>query len=93
MRQIKEVLRLKHTLGLSHRAIAQSLHISSSTVSDYLRLAKAAQIHWPLPDDMTEEALYAQLYQPVTQKVNRPRPDWATIHRELRRKGVTLLLL
>jgi transposase len=93
VRQIKEVLRLKHALGLSHREIAQSLHISSSTVSDYLRLAKAAQVHWPLPEEMTEEALYKKLYQPVTHKVNRPRPDWPYLHRELRRKGVTLLLL
>jgi hypothetical protein len=46
---------------------------------------------WPLPDDMDDSQLEAWLYiqgEPPT--AVRPLPDWATIHQELRRKGVTL---
>lgn len=95
MRKISEVLRLKFELKLSHRKIGQSLNISSSTVGEYLCLAKGAGINnWPLPEGMDEDALYSALYQPVKdQKIDRPRPDYEYVHQELRRKGVTLMLL
>jgi transposase len=50
---------------------------------------------WPLPEELTEETLELRLYPPpaVTAKDRRPRPDWAEVHRELRRPGVTLQLL
>lgn len=38
MKKLKEVYRLKFELDYSHHIIAQSLAISSSTVSDYVRL-------------------------------------------------------
>jgi hypothetical protein len=46
MRKIKEVLRL-HTLGLRQRQIARSSAIGQSTVSDYLKWAETAGLHWP----------------------------------------------
>ena len=46
MRKIKEVLRL-HSLGLAQRQIARSCSIGQSTVSEYLKVAEAAQLHWP----------------------------------------------
>ena len=49
MRKIRELLRLKHELGRSHREIAGSLGIANSTVSDYARRAAAAGFTWPLP--------------------------------------------
>ena len=57
MRNIQEILRLKWESGLSHRAIATSCGISPATVSDYLLRAQAAGLSWPLPADLTEEAL------------------------------------
>ena len=57
----------------------------------------AASMSWPLPEDMTDEALETRLFPASTAlaeiKARRPQPDWRTIHRELRRKGVTLQLL
>jgi len=41
MRKVREVLRLKHGLGLSERQIAASVGVSRSTVADYLRRAVA----------------------------------------------------
>lgn len=95
MRKISEVLRLKYELKFSHRKIAQSLNISPSTVGEYLAFAKAAGIiSWPLPEGMDDDGLYELLYRPVKdKKALRPRPNYEYIHQELRRKGVTLMLL
>lgn len=94
MRKISELLRQKYELGCSYRSIARSLNISISTIAEYIARAKAADISWPLPEGMTEEDLYSKLFLPVNHDVvKRTRPDWEWVHKELRRKGVTLLLL
>ncbi|HFU4755654.1 sigma-70 family RNA polymerase sigma factor, partial [Escherichia coli] len=49
MRKLKEILRLKYGVGLSHRQIGRSLAISPSVVSRYAN--RAAQLgikQWPL---------------------------------------------
>ena len=38
MRQIREILRLKHDQQLSHRAIASACRVGLGTVADYLGL-------------------------------------------------------
>lgn len=93
MRKIIEVLRLKYECHLSHRQIAASLNISAATVSEYLKRALATQITWPLPADLTETTLQAQLFSTLPLFKPKPEPDWSLIHQELRRKGVTLQLL
>jgi transposase len=94
MRDIREVLRLFYEVELSHRQIAVSLRIAATTVRRYLDRAQAAGLGWPLPDDVDDVALERALFPPVAPKtVPRTPPDFAGIHRELRRKGVTLELL
>ena len=94
MRKIEVVLRLHHEGGRSNREIAQVVRSSPTTVGEYLRRARLAGIGWPLPEGITEGQLEAALF-PVTAnaKVKRPEPDWAAIHREMGRKGVSLDLL
>lgn len=94
MRKIKEVLRLR-SLGWSTRRIAASCGVGRTTVSEYLRRAEVAGLRWPLPDDLGEGALEATLFPPAPSRpsAGRPEPAWAEVHRELRRKGVTLGLL
>jgi transposase len=94
MRKLRELLRLKAT-GLPSRQIGASLGIGQSTVVDYLGRARRAGIAWPLPEDMTDEALEARLFPPAANvpKDKRPLPHWPTMHRELKRPGVTLQLL
>jgi len=94
MRKIREVLRLKAG-GLGKRKIAASLDISTTAAGECLKRARRAGIGWPLPDDLTDETLEAQLYPPpeAIPADQRPQPDWATVHRELKRPGVTLQLL
>lgn len=94
MRKIEEVLRLHHEGGRTNREIAQSVRASPTTVGEYLRRARLAGLAWPLPQGMTELALEAALFPvPANAHVKRPEPDWAAVHREMGRKGVTLDLL
>ena len=94
MRKISEVFRQRYGLSHSYRDIAQSLNISKSTVYDYLARAKIAGISWPFSEEITEQELYDKLFLPVSQTaIQRPLPEWEEIHRELRKKGMTLRLL
>ena len=95
MRKIREVLRLKWERKLSDRQIAKSCQLSRSTINGYIGRAEAAGLSWPLAEDLDDEALEAQLY-PKSVGVDysdKPLPDWEEIHKELKRKGVTLFLL
>src|SRR4051794_26974646 len=95
MRQIRDILRLKHASG-TDRAIARSLRVARSTIALVLERAAAAGLSWPLPETVTDEVLEAALYAGRGLKPGirrKPEPDWAPVHRELRRKGVTLMLL
>lgn len=93
MRKIKEILRLRYEKRLSHRAIGLACGIGCTTVREYVIRAQAAGLSWPLPSDLDEEGLEALLFPVVTTAEMRPLPEWSVVHRELRRKGVTLSLL
>lgn len=95
VRKIREVLRLRWEQGLSHRQIIESCKLGHGTLADYLRRAEAAGLTWPLPTTLTDTELEARLFPPVAlvPGEERPLPDWATVAREFRRKGVTLRLL
>ncbi len=94
MRKIEEVLRLHFAHNRSNREIAVAVNIGRATVSDYLRRARLASLSWPLPEGMTESGLEARLFPPASAaKARRTEPDWAAIHREAGRKGMTLDLL
>lgn len=94
MRKIAEVLRLHHECGRSQREIAVAVGASPTTVGEYLRRAKSAGIGHPLPAGIDDTVLQAKLFPPpLPNTMARPEPDWATVHRELARKHVTLDLL
>ena len=95
MRKITEVLRLSQEQKLSFRAIARSCSLARSTVADYMGRARVAGLTWPLPEGMDEEKLEVLLFpvKEVGGNPERPPPDMAYIHSELKRKHVTLQLL
>lgn len=94
MRKITEALRLHHECNCSRREIARAIGASPTTVGQYLRRADAAGIGYPLPVGLDETALESRLFPSVLPaEAVRAEPDWAAVHRELRRKSVTLDLL
>ena len=96
MRKVREVLRLHHVAGLSGRAIARSLKVSPVTVTRYIRRAEEAGLSWPLPETLDDAQLERRLLPGAASmpgETRFPVPEWSTVHRELRRKGVTLALL
>jgi len=96
MRKIRDVLRLKFESGLSERVIARSMSLSNGSVNSYLQRARMAGLGWPLPVDLDDGALERLLFPPAATAEAaraRPRPGWAAVDKDMRRKGVTLALL
>jgi len=94
MRKIREVLRLTFGEGLSRRQVSAASGVPFTTVSDYAGRALAAGVGWPLPEGLDDEGLEALLYPPpAPSRQERPQPVWDYVHKELRRKHVTLQLL
>ena len=85
MRKIREVLRLRLDQGFPQRA----------AVHGYVARARRAGLSWPLPEGLDDSQLDALLYPPppAVATDQRPVPDWAEVHRELRRPNMTLALL
>jgi len=95
MRRVREVLRLALAEGLSARQIRNVTGIPRVTVARYLERAAVAGLTWPLPETMDDGDLEKRLFKPPgpAPAESRPMPDWAYVHREMRRPNVTLALL
>jgi transposase len=95
MRKIKEVLRLHFESGLSERQISKICVLGKGTVRRFLKRAGAAGVSWPLAPGLDDAALEKQLFPPPPPPSagQRPQPDYAVIHKELKGPNVTLQLL
>ncbi len=93
MRQIKDVLRLKLQEHHSHQRIAQMLGLSKGVVTKYVGLAATAGLHWPQIQDMDEATLEQRLMAAPVARRSFATPDYARVHQQLARKGMTLMLL
>jgi transposase len=93
MRKIKDVLRLKLDAQLSHRQIAAALGLSKAAVTKYLGLAAAAGLDWEAVQGTDEATLERRLLVAPEQPRDHVQPDYGRLHHELRRKGMTLMLL
>jgi transposase len=74
------------------RNIAYSCECARSTVQRVLRRADRRGLFWPLAEELDDKEIYHILFtreRPVTAKAN---PDFSCVHKELLRKGVTLML-
>ena len=95
MRQVRDVLR-SNAAGVSGNEIARRVGVAASTVRLTLKRLAAAGLGWPLPADITDPVLEGQLFTAAGKKQGHRRriePDWAAVHRELKRKHVTLQIL
>ena len=94
MRRIRETLRLHLQAGLSYSEVARALKISKSAAGKYVSLARAAGVDWDLAQTLSDEALEARLYRPAVPRASHQlAPVFAVVHQELKRAGVTLMLL
>jgi transposase len=94
MRKVREVLRLKHAVGLSYREISEATGVGKTAVCEYIRRAEVVGITWPLPDGVSDAALERLMFAcPGARAIERDAVDWGKVHEELKRRGVTLLLL
>jgi hypothetical protein len=74
---------------MSKRKIAASLRVKATAAGESIRRARRAGLAWPLPEELSDEALERRLFPPLTvaAKDRRRQPHWAAVHRELRRPG------
>ncbi len=95
MRKIREVLRLTHEIRLSVREVSEATGVGKTAVAEYVARARVIGITWPVPTEIDDAELERRLFVPVGHHDGTARklPDWAKVHEELKRRGVTLLLL
>ena len=95
MRNIREVLRLRLAANLSLRQISASTKTSLGAIQKLVARAEELSLTWPLPVELDDTAL-AKLFYPQADATVSDRhhvPDWACVHQELKRKGMTKQLL
>src|SRR5271155_4128498 len=95
MRQLRHLLRLHHG-GVSAREIGRRLGVAHSTVQDNLKRAAAAGLAGAPggggPRDAPGAPLFGRAGNETGQR-RRIEPDWAALARELKRPGVTMMIL
>jgi DNA-binding transcriptional regulator LsrR (DeoR family) len=74
MRKVREVLRLRHALGMSDRLIAQSTGIGKTTVGEYVRRAAVIGITWPVPEEIDDAELERRLFTAPSFEEKAKRP-------------------
>jgi len=95
MRPIRRILRGKWVEGRSHRELGRALSVSVGVISATLSRAEGAGLDWPAVEASTDAELEVRLYGGAsrTGPLARGLPDFAEVHAERQRRGVTLALL
>ena len=96
MRDAREIIRLKFSAGVATREIARRLGVAPSTVRETLKRLSTSGLSWPVAEGLSEAELEAALYGGRGSKRGHrlhAEPDWPAIHRELKRKHVTLQIV
>ena len=79
---------------MSRNAIASSRNISRHSVSDVFRTADEKNIHYSDVASLTADAVYRLFYPDRhANEIMYGDPDYAHVHEELKKVGVTLKLL
>ena len=90
---VKLILELKSG-GMSQNEIARSRHMSRSSISSVVNIAKEKNITYDDIKDMNDDVIYRMFYpeKMLTEDIYE-LPDYEYVHKELKRVGVTLKLL
>ena len=92
MTNYRDILKL-HSLGLNKTEIATSCKYTRNTVAATLQRAANCGLQWPLPEAMSDKQFSECLFPATASKPVYKMPDYAYVHKELQRSGVTLNLL
>ena len=95
MKKIRDVLRLTFELEMSRRRVNEATGIGRTAVTDYVQRAGAVGFGWPLPDGLDDTEHERRLFPlaDASQTLASTEPDWAVVHAEMKRRGVTMTLL
>ncbi len=95
MKKIRDVLRLTFELRMSRRKVSAATGIGRTAVTDYVQRAGVAGLGWPLPEGLDDADLERLLFPPAdaSHSLASTEPDWAVVHAEMKRRGVTMTLL
>ena len=97
MKKLKEVLRLHFECKLSNRTIGRALGLSPTTVGNYTRATQLARLNWQQLSRLTNQEIVCEIAPYCTQLTAKPANklsiDFAYVHSQLKRKGVTRELL
>ena len=95
LRQAREIIRLKTASLSAHEIFLAPRHGALDGAGGF-EARRQRRLSWPLPEGMNDDALEAALYANRRSKRGHRRveePDWAGVHRDLKRKHVTLTIL
>jgi len=96
MKKIREIIRLSEEAGLSNRKIAQALGISRPVIAQYIIDIKSANLKYAdineMPDDSLLEIISGNKKE-NKEKYRKLSSNFDYYTKELRRTGVTLLIL
>jgi transposase len=92
MTNYREIMRL-YWYGLSQRNIAESCNCSKTTVNKVLKRAFETGLRWPLDEEVTNAVIFKKLFGDEKKETNFRMPDYASVHKELAKSGVTLNML
>ncbi|MGI0134383.1 MAG: IS21 family transposase, partial [Candidatus Micrarchaeaceae archaeon] len=94
MHFLREILRLAFELKLSGNEISKNTRISREAVQQCINAAKIAEITWQQAAELDDITLSSKLFQTNSQTADKfVQPDWNYVHDELKKRGVTRLLL
>jgi transposase len=95
MRKIREIIRLSMLCGLGNREVGRSCNVSHTVVNRHIARLRASGLSYARIEEMDDEELRLLLKGKCAPRrcSERPLPDWSWVHREMRRRGVTMQLL
>ncbi len=92
MSKEKEIIRLTHQ-GFSQRSICKMVRTSDRKIRHVLNRLHELDLTYDDIKDMDDDLFFSKFIKRKEVKSDQRRPDCAHIHEELKRKGVTLMLL
>jgi transposase len=93
MKDLRTAIRLVLSTTLSNREIGQQLNAAYNTIRRYRKAAEANDYQLDELMQLSDAELHSRFNKRPPRSDDKRMPDWAYVHRELQRKGVTRTLL